>query len=83
MDPTVIHYDNTSCIRLSEDPIFHGKMKHINNKYHYIQKLVQDGVLRLEYIPTDDQTVDILTKSLPNKKLVYFRNKLDWLTYLP
>jgi len=44
IDPTVIHCDNISCIRLSEDPIFHGKTKHIN-KYHYIQKLVQDGVL--------------------------------------
>jgi len=76
LDPTIIHCDNTSCIRLSEDPIFHGKTKHIRNKYHYIQKLVQYGVLKLEYIPIDDQTADILTKSLPNKKLVYFRNKL-------
>ena len=35
MNPTVIHCDNTSCIRLSEDPVFHGKKKHTNNKYHY------------------------------------------------
>lgn len=45
MDPIVIHGDNTSCIRLSKDPVLHGKTKHINNKYHYIRKLVQDGVL--------------------------------------
>eukprot|EP00253_Pinus_taeda_P023271 PITA_23271 len=36
LDPTFIHCANSSCIRLSEDPIFHGKTKHINNKYHYI-----------------------------------------------
>ena len=30
MNPTVILCDNTSCIRLFEDPIFHGKTKHIN-----------------------------------------------------
>eukprot|EP00253_Pinus_taeda_P033835 PITA_33835 len=76
LDPTIIHCDNTSYIRLFEDLVFHGKTKHINNKYHYIRKLVQDGVLRLNYIPTDDQIADILTKFLPNKKLVYFRNKL-------
>eukprot|EP00253_Pinus_taeda_P036715 PITA_36715 len=29
MDPTVIHCDNTSCIRLAEDPIYYGKEKHI------------------------------------------------------
>eukprot|EP00253_Pinus_taeda_P002479 PITA_02479 len=45
MGPMVIHCDNTSCTRLSEDPVFHGKTKHINNKYHYIRKMVQDGVL--------------------------------------
>eukprot|EP00253_Pinus_taeda_P001623 PITA_01623 len=50
LDSTIIRCDNTSCIRLSKDPIFHGKMKHINSKYHYIRKLVQDGVLKLEYI---------------------------------
>ena len=50
--------------------------QHINNKYHYIRKLVQDGVLKLEYIPTDDQIANILKEFVPNKKLVYFRNKL-------
>jgi len=76
MDPTVIHCDNTSCIRLSEDPMFHGKKKHIKNKYHYIWKLVQDGVLQLWYISTYERVADILTKSLPNKKLVYLRDNI-------
>lgn len=35
MNPAVICCDNTSCIRLSEDLMFHGKTNHIN-KYHYI-----------------------------------------------
>eukprot|EP00253_Pinus_taeda_P014992 PITA_14992 len=76
MDPTMIHCDNTSGIRLSEDPMFHGKTKHINNKYHHIRKLVQDGVLQLRFISTNEQVVDILTKSLPNMKLLYLRDKL-------
>lgn len=76
MDPTVIHYDKTNYIRLSEDTMFHKKTKHINNKYHYIQKLVQDGVLQRQYISAAEQVADILTKSLPNKKLVYLRDKL-------
>jgi len=76
MDPTVILCDNTSCIHLFEDPIFHRKTKHINNKYHYIRELVQNGVLQLQYISTNEQGADILTKYLPNKKLVYLRYKL-------
>jgi len=61
---------------LFEDLVFHGKTKYINKNYHYIHKLVQDGVLQLQYISIDDQVADILTKSLPNKKLVYLRDKL-------
>ena len=76
MDPTMIHCDNTSCIRLFEEPVFHGKTKHINNKYHYIRELVQNGVLSLQYISIDEHVADILMKSLPNKKLVYLRDKL-------
>ena len=33
MDLTVIDHDNTSCIRLSEDPMFHVKTTHIKNMY--------------------------------------------------
>jgi len=47
LDPTIIQCDNQSCIRLTKDPIFHARTKHINNKYHYIRSLVQDGVMKL------------------------------------
>eukprot|EP00253_Pinus_taeda_P007825 PITA_07825 len=73
---TCIHCDNESCIRLTEEKVFHVRTKHINNKYHYIKSLVQDGVTELHYIPTNEQVADILTKALPNKKLEYLRNKL-------
>lgn len=76
LDPTIISCDNQSCIRLTEDPAFHAKTKHINNKYHYILSLVQDGIMKLQYISTNEQVANILTKSLPNKKLEYLRDKL-------
>ncbi len=30
MDPTVINCDNQSCIKLSENPVFHDRSKHID-----------------------------------------------------
>ena len=30
MDPAMIYYDNQSCIKLSENSIFHDKSKHID-----------------------------------------------------
>ena len=41
MDSTIIHCDNQSCVKLSENPVFHDKSKHIEIKYHYIRDMVQ------------------------------------------
>lgn len=30
MDPIVIYYDNQTCIKISENPVFHDKSKHID-----------------------------------------------------
>ena len=41
MDPTNIHCDNHSCVKLSENPVFHDRSKHIEIKCHYIRDMVQ------------------------------------------
>ena len=41
MDATCIHCDNQSCVKFSENPVFHDKSKHIEIKYHYIEDMVQ------------------------------------------
>jgi hypothetical protein len=40
MDSTIIHRDNQSHVKLSENPVFHDKSKHIEIKYHYIRDMV-------------------------------------------
>lgn len=84
LDHTVINCDNQSNINMSGDLVFHARTKNINNKYNYIRSMVQDGVVKLQYIPKDDQVVDVLMKSLPNKKFEYFRSMLRLvdITYL-
>ena len=37
---------------------------------------MQRGALKLQYIRTDEQIADILTKPLTASKFVYFRDKL-------
>jgi hypothetical protein len=36
LEVTCIFCDNQSCIKLSENPVFYDKSKHIEIKYHYI-----------------------------------------------
>jgi hypothetical protein len=59
-----------------ENPIFHDKSKHIEIYYHYILDMVKRGALKLLYISTDEQVVDVLTKILSRVKFEYFQDKL-------
>ena len=55
--------------------MFHDRSKHIEMRYHFIGDLVQRGALKLQYIRTDEQIADILTKPLIPSKFVYFSDR--------
>jgi len=77
MEPTVIHYDNQSCIKLSENPVSHDRSNHIKIKYHHLKACVHKGIVKLPHIPTE-QTTNILTKALLKNNFVHFRDKLGF-----
>ncbi|KAL8104868.1 hypothetical protein AgCh_028873 [Apium graveolens] len=60
----IIYCDNKSAIALTENPVFHGKSKHIRIKYHFIRDLVKKGEVVVEHCKTQDQIGDIFTKPL-------------------
>jgi hypothetical protein len=76
MRATLILCDNQSCIKITEKSVFHDRSKHIEIHYHYIRDMVQRGALKLQYISTNEQVVDVLTKPLSRVKFEYFRDKL-------
>jgi hypothetical protein len=76
MEATVILCDNQSCIKMTENPVLHDKSKHIEIRYHYIRDMVQRGVVKLQYVGTDEQVAYVLTKPLSCIKFEYFRDKL-------
>ena len=73
MEATSVLCDNQSCIKLSENLVFHDRTKHIDIRCHIIRDYVQRGDVQLKYIPIGEQMVDILTKALGKTKFVYFR----------
>ena len=51
----IVHYiemRESGCNSASHNPIYHSKTKNLDLESHYIQGLVEDGILSLEYSPT-------------------------------
>ena len=76
LDTTVILCDNQSCIKITENPVFHDKSKHIEIRYFYIRGMVQKGAIKLQHVSIDEQFFDVMTKPLSLIKFEYFRDKL-------
>jgi hypothetical protein len=75
-DPTIIHCDNQSCVKLFENLVFHDRSKHIEIKYHYIRDMVHRKAVHVQYLPSHEQIADIFTKPLAKTKFEYFRERL-------
>ncbi|CAL2243024.1 unnamed protein product [Prunus armeniaca] len=62
--PTLIYCDNSSTIKLSKNPVLHGRSKHIDVRFHFLRDLTKAGVVDLVHCQSQDQIADILTKPL-------------------
>ena len=59
-----IYCDNTSAIHISRNPVQHSRTKHIKIREHFIRDLVEEKIVSLSFVPTDQQLADIFTKPL-------------------
>jgi len=69
---TTILCNNNATINLSEDPLLHDRVKHINIKYHFMWEHIQAEELSLSYINMHDNIADIFMKALEPKKFSQF-----------
>ena len=54
----------------------HSKTKNIPIKYHFLKDQVSQKTVKLEYVDTKEQIVDIFTKTLPKEAFEHLRQKL-------
>lgn len=62
--PSVLWCDNQGAITLAFSPAFHSRTKHVEVDVHFLREKVQNRVLDVRYVPTEDQPANILTKAL-------------------
>ena len=56
--------DSQSAKSLVENPVYHGRSKHILAKWHFIRQRVTKGLIKLFDVRTESMGADMMTKSV-------------------
>ena len=69
--------DNESAVKLANNPVQHSRTKHIDIRHHFLRDHVAKNDISLEGVRTEDQLVDIFTKSLDEATFCRLRNEFN------
>jgi hypothetical protein len=67
--PSPLFIDNNSAVTVAKNPEHHGRMKHLDLRFHWLRDTVEAGHISPIHIPTTSQAADIFTKPLKRQKI--------------
>nr|GEY34820.1 putative RNA-directed DNA polymerase [Tanacetum cinerariifolium] len=77
-EPTKIFSDNKAAIQISENLVQHDRTKHIEVDRYLIKEKLEAGIIKIPFVKSEDQLVDILTKAVGS---TIFNKCLDKLNF--
>lgn len=76
IQPMTLFIDNKSAIDLAKNPVFHGRSKHIDIRFHFIRECIANGDIVVKHVCTEEQRADSLTKALSATRFEQMRSLL-------
>ncbi|MCO5574871.1 hypothetical protein L7F22_028664 [Adiantum nelumboides] len=76
-DIPTLHCNSQSAMMLAKNPVFHAKTKHIDVTYHFIRDMLEDKLMELVKVCTDDNPANLMTKGLPPEQFAHCRALMD------
>jgi hypothetical protein len=62
--PIRVHVDNVGAIYLAEQATSSIRTKHIDTRYHFVREYIEDGIIKITFVRSAENTADIFTKNL-------------------
>ena len=75
--PTPLLSDSTGALSIARDPVKHELTKHIGVDASYMRSQVQERTVVLQYVPSELQLADFLTKAQTRSQHSFFLSKLS------
>ena len=75
--PTALLSDSTGVVNIMCDHVRHELTKHIGVDAFYVRAAVQDQVVALQYVPSELQLADFLTKAQTRAQHGFYLSKLS------
>ena len=63
--PITVNIDNLGAIYLSKSTGTSNRTKHIDTHYHFVCEYIEDGIVQVKFVRSEENHADIFTKNLP------------------
>jgi hypothetical protein len=69
--------DNESAINLTNNPVSHSRIKHIDSQHHFLRDHETKGDIEICHVSTEKQLADIFTKPLDESRFCALCSELN------
>src|SRR4051794_2839327 len=66
---------NQAAVKIAANNVDSARTRHYSARHHFVRELIQSHQLKLEWISTQEQAADMLTKQLNLEKLKIWRDR--------
>jgi transposase InsO family protein len=77
----VLWVDNEGARQLAQNDSISEKTKHIRYSYHFVKECVNDGIVELKHVASQDNVADMMTKPLARVLLEKHRDSVNLLKF--
>jgi hypothetical protein len=72
----ILRMDNTGAIYLANNQTTGQRTKHIDIRVHYVRNLINDEILKTQFVKSEDNIADICTKNTTESTFIRLTDSL-------